>query len=305
MASGITNKVHVARNGAVIGAYELNKIGDLLDNGQLLPTDHYFDATRQEWVGLAEIAAPEAPVTDFKQAEVRPERESSSRRGRSAGKSRSKSKGGASGMAGWIACLFALGVAAGIWAWATSISDQLQSADEKIVVLTDQVEGLKKENQMLNEITPPGRVRGIITYEPSPNQVAIMSGATVGLYKRTDVEAALAKVRNQTGENIADPETFEAAINLLKSNIATPIEITLTDSNGRLDMVVPSEGDYVLVASAAKTSGSGTERYFWLMGFHAQDQPSGLVLMNEKNAISPKKSLLEITDLTGFRTGKN
>ncbi len=49
MASGITNKVHVARNGAVLGAYELNKIGDLLDSGQLLPTDHYFDNARRKW----------------------------------------------------------------------------------------------------------------------------------------------------------------------------------------------------------------------------------------------------------------
>ncbi len=304
MASGITNKVHVARNGAVLGAYELNKIGDLLDSGQLLPTDHYFDNARQEWVPLSEVIAAEAPATEFKQAEPRPEREGSSRRGRGGPKSRPKVKG-AGALAGWVACLFALGIAAGIWAWATSLGDQLTAADEKVVTLTEQVEGLKKENQLLNEVTPPGRVRGIITYEPAANQVAIMSGATVGLYKRADVEAALTKVRAQTGEAISNPETFDSAINLLKSSISTPIEITLTDSNGRLDMVVPSPGDYVLVASAAKTSGNTTERYFWLMGFQSKDEPSGLVLMNEKNAISLQKNQLEITDLAGFRSGGN
>lgn len=303
MAFGAKNtKVHVARNGAVLGAYEFDKIGDLLDVGQLLPTDHYLDNDRSEWIPLSELVTP-VPDVEFKKPEPRQEREGSSRRSRGSSKPpRSKGRGnGNSALGGWIACLFALGAAAGIWAYAANLGDQLKSADEKIEELNNRVEFLKKENQMLNEITPPGRVRGVITYEPSANQVAIMSGATVGLYRRADVEAALKKVLAQTGETVASAEDFDNAITLLKSSIASPIEITLTDSNGRLDIGVPNPGDYVLVASAAKATGSGADRYFWLLGFHSSENPSGLVLMNEKNAISVKRPQLEITDLTNFR----
>lgn len=312
MASGITNKVHVARNGAVLGSYDIGKIGDLLDNGQLQPSDHYFDTTRQEWVGLSELAEEEEPAQEFKQAEPRVEREGSSRRGGkgNGSRSRGKSKGGGKGaegggLVGWIACLFALGVAAGIWAWAANLNDQVKASDEKITSLNQQIETLKKENQMLNEITPPGRVRGVITYQPAPNQVAIMSGATVGLYKREDVEAALQAVSNQTGDAAIGDEAFNTAIDLLKSKISSPLEITLTDSNGRLDLQTPGPGEYVLVASAAKTSGSNTEKYFWLMGFRTGEQPSGLILMNEKNSISSSKGQLRITELPGFQTGGN
>ncbi len=302
MAFGAKNtKVHVARNGAVLGAYEFDKIGDLLDSGQLLPSDHYLDNERSEWIPLTELVIP-APEVEFKKPEPRREREGSSRRGRGGKPPRSKSRSsGNSGLGGWIACLFALGAAAGIWAYAANLGDQLKSTEEKVDQLNQRVEFLKKENQMLNEITPPGRVRGVITYEPTSNQVAIMSGATVGLYRRDDVEAALKKVLAQTGETVATAEDFDNAINLLKSSIASPIEITLTDSNGRLDIGVPNPGDYVLVASAAKATGSGADRYFWLLGFRSTENPSGLILMNEKNAISIKRPQLEITDLPNFR----
>ena len=54
------------------------------------------------------------------------------------------------------------------------------------------------------------------------------------------------------------------------------------------------------MASAAKTSATGTERYFWLIGFRANAQPSGLILLNERNAISQRKPTLKITDVAGF-----
>ncbi|HRJ72091.1 MAG TPA: hypothetical protein PLS03_07685 [Terrimicrobiaceae bacterium] len=291
-----SEKIHVARNGAILGAYDSDKIADLLENGQLLRTDHFFRPATSEWILLAEFEAP-TPNLVFRPAEPEnPDRPGKSRRG---GKGRSK-KSAESSLFGWVACLFALGAAAGIWAWAEYLNEQLKSSDEKVKSLTVQLENLRKEVQMMNEITPPGRVRGIITYEPSANQVAIMSGATVGLYHRGDVEAAIAKTQTEGGGTIISTEDFDQAIGRLKASIASPIEITLTDSNGRIDLAVPQPGEYVLVASAAKTSSVGTERYFWLVGFQANGQPSGLILLNERNAISQRKPSLKITDVAGF-----
>lgn len=290
-----SDKIHVARNGAILGAYDADKIADMLDNGQLLKTDHFFRPATSEWILLAQYEAP-VPNLAFRTAEPEStDRPGKSRRG---GKGRSK-KSAESSLFGWVACLFALGAAAGIWAWAEYLHEQLKSSDEKVKTLTVQLENLRKEVQMMNEITPPGRVRGIITYEPSANQVAIMSGATVGLYHRNDVEAAIAKTETEGG-TIISSEDFDQAIGRLKSSIASPIEITLTDSNGRIDLAVPKPGDYVLVASAAKTSATGTDRYFWLIGFQANGQPSGLILLNERNAISQRKPSLKITDVAGF-----
>ena len=296
-----SDTIHVARNGALLGAYESEKIADMLESGQLLKTDHFYQAGTSEWIPLSEFKPPTASLA-FRTAEPESAARAAERAERSArrgGKGRSK-KGAESSLFGWIACLFALGAAAGIWAWAEYLNEQLKSSDEKVKSLTVQLENARRENQMMNEITPPGRVRGIITYEPSSNQVAIMSGATVGLYRREDVESAITKAGIDVGGAVISSEDFDQSVARLKSSIASPIEITLTDSNGRIDLAVPKPGDYVLVASAAKTSGAGTERFFWLLGFQASAQPSGLILLNERNAISQRKPALKITDVAGF-----
>lgn len=305
-------KVHIARNGTVIGQYDADKVGDLLDTGGLKSTDHYYDNDRKEWRLLSTYSIkpepeepdedlPEpivplgAPVSDEPSASDDPaasgDSQESRRRG-SKGRRSSRSKEKAkkkseAAVLGWIACLFALGVAAGIWAWAGYLGDQLKVANEKIRDLDNMEKGLRREIQLLTEITPPGRVRGVITYEPAPNQVAIMSGATVGLYEKRTVEQALASA--VSNPNVTSAEEFDSVVERLKSTIGTPLQISLTDSNGRIDLPIQNEGDYVLVASAAKSGNAGTERYFWLIGFSANKLPSGLVLMNESNAISMKK----------------
>ena len=300
-------KVHIARNGTVIGQYDPEKIGDLLDTGGLKSTDHYFDDDRKEWRLLSKFSDKPEPEEDEEDAEKPPEPvapkdapysvESESgkgegrvkgSKGRRSSRSKEKSKKrDAAAIFGWVACLFALGIAAGIWAWAGYLNDQVKTANEKIRDHEAMEKNLRREIQLLTEITPPGRVRGVITYEPAPNQVAIMSGATVGLYDKGTVEKALASAVGN-GE-VTSSEDFDAVVERLKTAIGTPLQISLTDSNGRIDLPVQQEGDYVLVASAAKAGATGTERYFWLIGFNAGKLPSGLVLMNESNAISMKK----------------
>ncbi len=298
-------KVHVSRNGALLGVYEYDQLGDMIERGQLQKTDHFFDDEKGAWITLDTWKGAD-DLTHFKHTDEKPASEdgskSSSRRrgGRSA---RGKHNGAQNAIAGWIACLFALVVAAGIWAYAAHLQGRLSTAEDALKAQVAANEVLMRENQLMTEITPSDRVRAIITYEPSPNQVAIMSGATVGLYRREDVEKALEATLRSGGETISSAEAFDQGIEKLKSAISSPIEITLTDSNGRVDLKVPGPGDYVLVASAGKATPGGTERFLWLMGFRADSQPSALILLNEKNASSLRKPSFTVVDLPSMASG--
>ncbi|CAN5827323.1 hypothetical protein BH09VER1_BH09VER1_42050 [soil metagenome] len=309
------SKIHVARSGAILGAYDRDKIGDLLDTGHLRPTDHYFDDATGEWVALATLEEPAArpPSGEFKPTDKSEDpsetaegsegtSRSPSRSGRrSSSKSKAKDKKGATmALAGWIACLAALIIAMCILAYAMNLSDTLKTANDRISSLEEDKKALQRENQLISEITPAGRVRAVVTYAPTASQVAVMSGATVGLYKRQDVEGALSKLEV---DQVANDEQFDQAVTRLKTIIPSPQQITLTDSNGRIDLVTPEAGEYVLVASAAKSTGNGTEKYLWIIGFRANDQPSSLILLNDKNAISANKPDFKITTVNGMASG--
>lgn len=309
------SKLHVARNGAILGAYDRDKIGDLLDTGHLRPTDHFFDDASGAWV---EVGTLETPTSKPSSGEFRPEKpeetseasdeaeatpRSSSRSSRRGSSSKSKAKMKTASLVtlgGWIACLIALGLAVCIWAYAMYLSDAVKAANEKLEAANQVAENLRRENQLISEITPAGRVRAVVTYSPTPTQVAVMSGATVGLYKRKEVEDALAKLSPGPITNSAQ---FDEVVNKLKTAIPSPAQITLTDSNGRIDLPTPDQDDYVIVASAAKSTGTSMEKYLWLMGFRANDQPSSLILLNDKNAISANKPELKITTVNGMASG--
>lgn len=302
MSSG-ENTVQVARNGSPLGIYDFDKLGDLLERGQLLKSDQYFDEATGEWVALGSWEAPDT-LSHFRPAEEKtPGEEPGSSRRRGGRSSRSKKKGSQAAIFGWIACLFALVVAAGIYAYSATLQERLADSEKEIKSLNARIEILRRENQLMTEVTPANRVRAIITYEPTPNQVAIMSGATVGLYRRSDVEAALQTIAAEVGPITASTESFEKGVEALKGSISSPIEISLTDSNGRVDIPVPEAGDYVLVASAGKSVQGGVERYLWLMGFRASQQPSALILLNEKNATSLRKPAFSIVDVPSMASG--
>jgi hypothetical protein len=296
------NKVHVSRNGSLLGVYEVDQLGDMLERGQLNLADQFYDEASGAWVPLSEWKAEEEAAPKFKQAsDVPPSESGSRRRGGKSSKAKKRAMQGA--MFGWIACLFALVVAAGIFGYAAVLQGDVHEKEKQIVDLNAKFDVLKRENQLLTEISPADRVRAIITYEPSANQVAIMSGATVGLYKRQDVEAALSKLSGKATDITASSESFDRGIEELKAGIPSPLEVTLTDSNGRVDLPVREPGEYVLVASAGKSTPSGLERYLWMVGFQASSQPSSLILMNEKNATSLRKPSFSIIDVPGMVSG--
>jgi len=63
---------------------------------------------------------------------------------------------------------------------------------------------------------------------------------------------------------------------------------------------VPAPADYVIVASAAKGGGPEMLHLLWLAGFKAEDRPSLMILLDEKNAISEKNTDVRIREVRGL-----
>jgi len=174
------SKIHVARSGAILGAYDRDKIGDFWipatsgDRSLLRRCHRRVDSS------LCPGDAREAASGEFKPSDKREESEEitdesaksssrSSRRGSgsSSSKSKAKAKKGATiTLAGWLACLVALIVAICIWAYAQLLR-RFESLRGSAAALKEQVDSLKRENQLISEITPPGHVRAVITYAPT------------------------------------------------------------------------------------------------------------------------------------------
>jgi hypothetical protein len=305
-ASPPNTPLHVARNGQVIGQYRADQISDLLESGGVLLEDHIYDPGKSEWVEVKGWLKTQVPLEKEEDEEAstddetesgeasaseRPARASRRSRGSSSassrrGKSRKRNPA-ESALPGWVACLFAVGAAAGIWAWAQSLREELRISEERAQSLSETVTTLQRQNELLLEMSPPGHVRGILTQEPMPGKIAIISGATIGLIKRSDVEEALKKVAD-TPPPVTDEE-FAALVAAVQSSLPSPIQISLTDSSGRFDLPVEDKGDYVIVSNAVKQSSSGPERLFWLVSFESTDDPSPVMLLNERNAISLRK----------------
>jgi hypothetical protein len=98
-------------------------------------------------------------------------------------------------------------------------------------------------------------------------------------------------------DNSSSATELSASMKRVQEALTSPLEITVTKSNGRIDMAVPEPGAYVLLASAAKSSPTGQIQLIWLIGFEATNQPSSLILMNESNAISRKNPDLVVTEI--------
>lgn len=280
--------LHIARNGQVLGQFEADKVAHYIETGRLVATDHYFDEGTSTWITLDQWKEPEI--------RARAERTEAKPDSRSGGSSRqrprpNKQKKGEPGLAGWITCLFIIGVAAGLWVWNQSLSEEIRYLKESNTTLKTTAANLQRANDALNEVTPSGSVRGIIIYEPAPNQTAIVSGATVGLYERKEVEKAIEAVKADASLG------FTEKIERLKSQLPSPLAVTLTDSNGRINLTVPAPGDYILVASAAKGSGPDTLHLLWMAGFKSENRPSLMVLLDEKNATSEQNTDIRIRDI--------
>ena len=298
--------VHIARNGKPLGQYRSDQIKHLLQQGTLRQTDMFFDDSSREWMDMTRWAppdgrtfAPNPAVQDGGESEPEEEESQRSRRRmRSSGRSRDSRKPrkrnpSESALPGWIAALFAIGIAAGLWAWAQNLGDQLASAQKKNSELEESLSALKRQVAVLLEMVPPGKIRGVITTEPQDGRLAVMSGVSVTLFRLDDLRSAIIQVANQP-----TPVTEEEFSNLLtrfQAALPSPLTMALSDSSGRFEMTVPEAGRYGILATAFKQGGGAASRLLWLMEFDSGDAPTPVVSLGDNNAISLSEPSLRIT----------
>ncbi len=246
---------------------------------------------------------PKAPLSEWKepvQAEdfqeegkLPPPAAEGSRSGRRRSKKGGKKKQAKAALAGWIACLFLLGIAAGIWSWAEHLRDRLKLAETEVGELRNSIVNLQKVANSQYEMVPPGEVRGIVTYEPAPRQLAVMSGATVGIFPREVIEKALRDTFGTT-EFEGTEKDFDQSLDKWRAALPSPAEVTLTDANGRFTLPATTPGEYVVVANASRPSPTGIQRTTWIIGVVSDDQPSRLILLSDRNSASAKNPKLGV-----------
>lgn len=296
----MSSAVHIARNGAPLGQFPKEQIQERLENGSLLPGDYFYDESARAWLPLTEWreAVPFTPVSPKTEEIWSEESETSGSNRRRHGGSRSRRKPkkrnpAESALPGWIACLFAIGVAAALWAWAQSLRDQLQAQEKKAAEFEQLSKDLQRQNAILLEMAPVGVARGVLTSEPSPGKLAVMSGVTVGALRAEDVRTKVVNLANEPTPNTE--EELGVLVTKLQSSLPPAIAVTITDSSGRFELPLPEPGRYILIANAFKQGGGTSQRLLWLVEFERGDEPTPVLSMSEQNAITLQNPNLRIS----------
>jgi hypothetical protein len=301
----MSSLLHVARNGTPLGQFRKDQVPELLEAGTLQHEDLYYDEGRREWVPLSRFQTT-APLSakpgadnggedEPGEADEASSRRSRGRRRRSGHvpKKPRKRSAAESALPGWIACLFAIAAAAGLWAWAQSLRDQLQVNERKVQELNEDLASFSRQNAILLEMSPPGTMRGVITSEPQPGRLSMLSGVNVGLFRIDDAREAMLAAANLPTP--VSEEEFSNIVTEVQRRLPPPIAMTLSDSSGRFDLQVPEDGHYAVVSTAFRQGPGNPQRLFWIVGFESQGEPSPVVALSEKNAISLAEPTLKIT----------
>jgi hypothetical protein len=301
----MSSLLHVARNGTPLGQFRRDQIHDLLDAGTLHNNDLFYDEGRREWLPLdqfqistplpAKSAGENGTEDEPNDTDAASSRRSRGRRRRSGHvpKKPRKRSAAESALPGWIACLFAIGAAAGLWAWAQSLRDQLHVNERKVQELNEAVASLSRQNAILLEMSPPGTLRGVITSEPQPGRLSLLSGVNVGLFRINDVREAILAASNLPLP--VSEEEFSSLVTEVQRRLPPPTAMTLSDSSGRFDLEVPEDGQYALVSTAFRQGPGNPQRMFWVISFESQGEPTPVVALSEANAISLADPSLKIT----------
>lgn len=311
--------IHVARDGAPLGQFRRDLIDELLKNATLRPSDIYYDESRREWLLVGDYknnqkftlarrsreSSPSEPPSEQEQqdsaieeAEIS-ESEHSSRRRRRRRRSEDsnirkprKRHPAESALPGWIAALVAISVAAGLWAWATSLREQLNISTNQVKELENNLASLKRQIGVLLEMAPPGVVRGVITTETHAGRLFLLSGISVAAYRLDDVRGALLRVANLPIP--VDEQEFASMVSTIQAALPPPIAMSLSDSSGRFEFPIPEPGNFVLVATGLKQVGGNTERLLWTVEVPVSDSPSPVVSLDERNSASLRSPKFKI-----------
>lgn len=320
LSAGMSALIHVVRSGSPVGQFRREQIPAMLDTGRLRPDDEVFLSSERKWIPIEEFLSsgnlPPAPQTELPDpgdtgespshtgedpsaeepaTESQRHRRGSRRKKSQQKSSRERRKRNALEIAlpGWIAALFALVIATALGFWGNNLTKQIDAAKMRERGLQENAANLQSQINALMESVPPGRVRGIVSMEPAPGRLAVVSGASVALFSKSDIENFIES--ESSNQLPATDVEFHAALNRIERSLPPPVELTLTDSNGRFDIRAPAPGEYVLFTSATKSAEGRMTRMFWLQSVRADDLPSQIIPLSEANSITLESPNLRIS----------
>lgn len=315
--------ISVARDGVALGEFSPEQIHSRLRIGVLLPGDHFFDSGERSWRQLSEwaslraateeaepeAASPEAVVPPaggsalpeeedetrkeggtWEEREARQRKRSS--RGKPPGRRKRQKHPASAALPGWIACLFAVGAAVALYVWAQEQHDIVKIKDAKLLEVGEQLEALKRKVAILDEMSPAGILRGVLVTESAPGKLAFLSGVTVSILRTEDARPAILRMANEPAA-VTEGE-LAAQVTQIQALLPSPLAVTVSDSNGRFELPLPEPGNYVIFSTFFLQASTGRARLVWLVEIENTGEPTQMLSLSEKNAITVANPALRI-----------
>lgn len=256
--------VTIARNGRILGEFSSSDLAPLLDAGQLGEADECYIEHSNSWLPVRDYiksaALPRMTTARESEDDDSPERmlrllrlwESS-----------------APVIIAWTAFTIAFAALVGAAFWINNLQNQ---SNALVVELNKTREQLREalSNASSAPATPgpaastdPLLVTGQVKLPNEQGEATPVPAFTIYLYRRAAMEEYLESKKDDLMEisRLSDDKLLARFLN----DFPTPLLQTTTDSDGRFEFSLPSDGDYVVYSSISVPTPSGVEVLVWLL----------------------------------------
>jgi hypothetical protein len=252
--------VFVARDGKVIGEFNVLQLPSLMETGSVLPTDYCYDASASEWILLPQFVEK---TKFFKARPLEPAVPQDKQVQTIAGEKHKKRFNAT--LSGWIACLLAIVALGASIVWIGMLDDKLAAGHSEVAELRGKLKTAKEDYQRLSfsyrEIADPGVIRGSIINRNDEGVRSAMPGMKVQIYPRDTIQAFLTKRYNELPQGAVASLSPDDLLKHFLTGMPEPLTTTVTDASGRYEFNIQKKGEYVVYTSVT-TPGQGSRVWF-------------------------------------------
>lgn len=158
-----------------------------------------------------------------------------------------------------------------------TLSSQQAKADAAVAEAT-------KELQKAKRAIAGGYAAWVMSHEFTPAE------ARADALKYDAAKQRVPKAEEHLAETLLRQKIFRSAAPYFV-DLPTPTATAKTDADGRFQLNIPDEGDYVLLATSTRAVFNTTEKYFWIVRLKPQDSKVTLSNDNLTSSGSPDSIL--------------
>jgi len=274
-------RIWIARNGETTGDYDAAKLPDLIADGTVKSTDHFFVEGAKSWRLVSEYK-PEEETSPARTASVSTERAGSASR-----ESRRSTPPAHSYRphrdASWlpvavlsVVCTVLLVALIFAFVWLRGENEELRVLSREradaLRVMEKELAQAKLDAYPMKRVGE-GKLEGRVFYRTA-GQAYAFQGVQVGLYPASTVDAAIEATRSSPDFS---PQAILAA--LPGSGMTT-----VTDSDGFFKFDLPAAIENMVLTCRATVDGSGgRQTFYWLVTLSRERAAERPVLLNETN----------------------